>query len=178
MATNPPVGTYGPNTHEVEQLLDRLRRLSGEQWEAVRQAAPQIGSVPDLEIAAAPGYFRALDAATRTAKRPAFPGSETAFYEAMRVAQVTAASAIESFTRAQVPGRRELGSQEPAREGDPEAITRLMAAEFDLESWRHAVSASMVAAGALVVRDWLPEEVAATLWRPLTSVIHVPDTRR
>ncbi|TMF50265.1 MAG: hypothetical protein E6I24_03745, partial [Chloroflexi bacterium] len=73
---------FGPNTTQVDAFLDRLRRLTLPEWEAVMKAAPGVGAIPDLEIRQSPEYFKALDSATRVAKREVFPGSESAFYDA------------------------------------------------------------------------------------------------
>ncbi|HEY4871892.1 MAG TPA: hypothetical protein VIJ03_08340, partial [Candidatus Dormibacteraeota bacterium] len=81
---------FGPNTVEVEAFLDRLRRLTPDEWERVTTAAPGVGAIPDLEIRQSPEYFKALESATRLAKSQVFPGSESAFYDAMRTAQLVA----------------------------------------------------------------------------------------
>src|SRR3982074_3703952 len=78
------VKRFGPNTFEVEALLDRIRRLTPEEWERVAKGAPGIGAVPDLEVRQSPEYFSALEVATRIAKSNVFPGSESAFYDATR----------------------------------------------------------------------------------------------
>src|SRR2546426_12807797 len=94
------VKRFGPNTADVEALLDRLRRLTPEEWEGVAKAAPGMGAVPDLEVKQSPEYFKALEVATRIAKSGVFPGSESAFYDAMRTAQLVAdASAFQPSTR-------------------------------------------------------------------------------
>ena len=96
---------FGPNTAQVDAFLDRLRRLTLPEWEAVMKAAPGVGAIPDLEIRQSPEYFKALDSATRVAKREVFPGSESAFYDAMRTAQLVAdASAFQPSTRPE-PGK-------------------------------------------------------------------------
>src|SRR5260370_8230863 len=95
---------FGPNTAKVEAFLDRLRHLTPDEWERVAKAAPGVGAIPDLEVKQSPEYFKALEAATRVAKSRVFPGSESAFYEAMRVAQLVAdASAFQPSTRAEPP---------------------------------------------------------------------------
>src|SRR2546430_17687516 len=94
------VKRFGPNTAEVEALFDRFRRLTPEEWERVASAAPGMGAVPDLEVKQSPEYFKALEVATRIAKSDVFPGSESAFYDAMRTAQLVAdASAFQPSTR-------------------------------------------------------------------------------
>src|SRR2546421_551678 len=91
---------FGPNTAEVEVLFDRFRRLTPEEWERMATAAPGVGAIPDLEVRQSPEYFKALEVATRIAKSEVFPGSESAFYDAMRTAQVVAdASAFQPSTR-------------------------------------------------------------------------------
>src|SRR6266581_4504751 len=91
------VKRFGPNTAEVEALLDRFRRLTPEEWERVAEAAPGVGAIPDLEVAQSPEYFKALEE----------------------------------------------------------------------ESWRRVMNACMVAAGALVVRDWMMPRVYQLLWQPM-----------
>src|SRR5712691_1144651 len=91
---------FGPNTTKVEAFLDRLRRLTPDEWERVAKAAPGVGAIPDLEVKQSPEYFKALEAATRIAKSDVFSGSESAFYDAMRTAQLVAdASAFQPSTR-------------------------------------------------------------------------------
>ncbi|HYM49528.1 MAG TPA: hypothetical protein VET65_03035, partial [Candidatus Limnocylindrales bacterium] len=77
---------FGPNTGEVERFLERLEALDRAQWQGILKAAPEAGALPEHEVSAAPEYFGALAAAARLAKSAVFPGSETAFFEAMRVA--------------------------------------------------------------------------------------------
>jgi len=79
---------FGPNTDQVDAFLERLRRLNPSDWERVIEAAPGVGAIPDLEVSLSPDYFKALQAATRAAKSEVFPGSESAFFDAMRTATI------------------------------------------------------------------------------------------
>ena len=75
---------FGPNSAEVEAFFERLRRMTPADWESVVEAAPGVGAIPDLEVSLSPAYFKALEVATRAAKSDVFPGSESAFFDAMR----------------------------------------------------------------------------------------------
>src|SRR5437667_320534 len=145
---------FGPNTAEVEAFLHRLGRLTSAEWDAVMEAAPGVGAIPDLEIRQSPEYFQALDAATRVAKSEVFPGSESAFYDAMRTAQLVAdASAFQPSTRPE-PASAVVDERLPP-DAEAEAVIRIMSTAYEEESWRRVMNACMVAAGALVVRDWM-----------------------
>ncbi|HKV30668.1 MAG TPA: hypothetical protein VJT14_06595 [Candidatus Dormibacteraeota bacterium] len=158
---------FGPNTAEVEALFDRLRRLTPDQWERVANAAPGVGAIPDLEVKQSPEYFRALEAATRIAKSDVFPGSESAFYDAMRTAQLVAdASAFQPSTRAEPASSTVVDDRLPP-DAEAEAIVRMMSTAYEEESWRRVMNACMVAAGALVVRDWLTPSGYQLLWQPM-----------
>src|SRR6202022_2182662 len=115
---------FGPNTVEVEAFLDRLRPLTPHEWERVTTAAPGVGAIPDLEIRQSPEYFKALDSATRLAKSQVFPGSESAFYDAMRTAQLVAdASAFQPSTRPE-PATSAVGEDERlSPDAEADAIT-------------------------------------------------------
>jgi hypothetical protein len=158
---------FGPNTAVVEAFLDRLRHLTPAEWERITEAAPGIGVNPDLEIAQSPDYFRALDAATRLAKSGVFPGSESAFYDAMRTAQLVAdASAFQPSTRP------ELASSALVDEGlspdeEAEAMTRIMSTAYEEEAWRRTMNACMVAAGAVVLKSYLDPDLFRTLYQPV-----------
>jgi hypothetical protein len=158
---------FGPNTAEVEAFLERLRRLTPAEWEQVTNASPGVGAIPDLEIQQSPGYFKALDAATRVAKSEVFPGSESAFYDAMRTAQLVAdASAFQPSTRP------ELASSALVDEGlspdeEAEAVTRIMSTAYEEEAWRRTMNACMVAAGAVVLKSYLDPDLFRTLYRPV-----------
>jgi hypothetical protein len=158
---------FGPNTPEVEALFDRLRRLTPPEWERVAEAAPGVGAVPDLEVKQSPEYFKALEVATRIAKSGVFPGSESAFYDAMRTAQLVAdASAFQPSTRPE-PASSAVVDDRLAPDQEADAIIRMMSTAYEEESWRRVMNACMVAAGALVVRDWMTPGVYALLWRPM-----------
>ena len=158
---------FGPNTAEVEALFKRLRRLTPEEWERVAEAAPGVGAIPDLEVKQSPEYFRALEVATRIAKSNVFPGSESAFYDAMRTAQLVAdASALQPSTRPEPASSTVVDDRLPP-DGEAEAIIRMMSTAYEEESWRRVMNACMVAAGALVVREWMTPGVYELLWRPL-----------
>src|SRR5438876_6757131 len=158
---------FGPNTAEVEALLDRLRRLTPQEWERVAEAAPGVGAVPDLEVKQSPEYFKALEVATRTAKSDVFPGSESAFYDAMRTAQLVAdASAFQPSTRPEPASSAVIDERLPPDAPD-DAVIRIMSTAYEEESWRRVMNACMVAAGALVVRDWMMPRVYSLLWRPM-----------
>jgi hypothetical protein len=159
---------FGPNTAQVEAFLDRIRRLPPDEWERVTQAAPGIGTIPDLEIKQSPEYFKALEAATRLAKSGVFPGSESAFYDAMRTAQLVAdASAFQPSTRPEPAAIVDEERLSPEAEAD--AITRIMSTAYEEEAWRRVMNACMVAAGALVIRSWISEDEFATLFGPLAG---------
>ena len=160
---------FGPNTAEVEVLFDRFRRLTPEEWERMATAAPGVGAIPDLEVRQSPEYFKALEVATRIAKSEVFPGSESAFYDAMRTAQLVAdASAFQPSTRPE-PASAVVDERLPP-DAEAEAIIRMMSTAYEEESWRRVMNACMVAAGALVVRDWMTPGVYALLWRPMQLV--------
>lgn len=158
---------FGPNTAEVEALFDRLRRLTPDEWERVASAAPGVGAIPDLEVKQSPEYFKALEAATRIAKSGVFPGSESAFYDAMRTAQLVAdASAFQPSTRPE-PASSTVADERLPPDAEAEAIIRMMSTAYEEESWRRVMNACMVAAGALVVRDWLTPGGYQLLWQPM-----------
>jgi len=160
---------FGPNTAEVEALFDRFRRLTPDEWERMATAAPGVGAIPDLEVKQSPEYFKALEVATRIAKSEVFPGSESAFYDAMRTAQLVAdASAFQPSTRPE-PASAVVDERLPP-DAEAEAIIRMMSTAYEEESWRRVMNACMVAAGALVVRDWMTPGVYALLWRPMQLV--------
>ena len=155
---------FGPNTATVEAFIERLRRLTPAQWDSIREASPAIGAIPDLDIKEAPEYFKAFQEATRVAKSNVFPGSESAFYEAMRTAQAVADS--NQYIRAR---RAELATAAAAEamdlppDAEAEAINQEMSSAYEEESWRRVMNVCMVAVGALVVRDWLSESTVARL---------------
>jgi hypothetical protein len=158
---------FGPNTAEVEALFERLRRLTPDEWERVANAAPGVGAIPDLEVKQSPEYFKALEAATRIAKSDVFPGSESAFYDAMRTAQLVAdASAFQPSTRPE-PASSTVVDERLPPDAEADAIIRIMSTAYEEESWRRVMNACMVAAGALVVRDWLTPGGYQLLWQPL-----------
>jgi hypothetical protein len=158
---------FGPNTAEVEALFDRLRRLTPDEWERVASAAPGVGAIPDLEVKQSPEYFKALEAATRIAKSGVFPGSESAFYDAMRTAQLVAdASAFQPSTRPE-PASSTVVDERLPPDAEADAIIRMMSTAYEEESWRRVMNACMVAAGALVVRDWLTPGGYQLLWQPM-----------
>ena len=158
---------FGPNTAEVEALFERLRRLTPDEWERVANAAPGVGAIPDLEVKQSPEYFKALEAATRIAKSDVFPGSESAFYDAMRTAQLVAdASAFQPSTRPE-PASSTVVDERLPPDAEAEAIIRMMSTAYEEESWRRVMNACMVAAGALVVRDWLTPGGYQLLWQPM-----------
>lgn len=160
---------FGPNTAEVEAFLERLRRLTPAEWEQVTSTAPGSGANPDLEIRESPEYFRALDAATRMAKSGVFSGSEAAFYDAMRTAQLVAdASAFQPSTRPE-PASSAVVDEGLPPDAEAEAITRIMSTAYEEESWRRVMNACMVAAGALVVRNALPAKDFKQLFGPFAD---------
>ena len=168
---------FGPNTAEVEAFFDRLRHLTPSEWEQLTNAAPGAGAIPDLEIKQSPEYFKAFEAATRLAKSEVFPGSESAFYDAMRTAQLVAdASAYQPSTRPEQAGSAVVDEEGLSPEAQADAITRIMSTAYEEESWRRVMNACMVAAGALVIRDFLPGEQFATLYLPFNGL--EPATRR
>src|SRR5437773_6858809 len=165
------VKRFGPNTAEVEALLDRFRRLTPQEWERVAEAAPGVGAIPDLEVTQAPEYFKALEVATRIAKSEVFPGSESAFYDAMRTAQLVAdASAFQPSTRPEPASSTVVDDERLSPEAQDDAITRIMSTAYEEESWRRVMNACMIAAGALVVRQVLPAEEFRTLFAPFAAL--------
>jgi hypothetical protein len=161
---------FGPNTDEVETFLNRLSRLTPGEWERVMNASPGIGAIPDLEVKQSPEYFKALDAATRLAKSQIFPGSESAFYDAMRTAQLVAdASSFQPSTRPELAGSALVDERLPPDAAD-DAIARIMSTAYEEESWRRVMNACMVAAGALVVRATLRATDFNQLIAPFNSV--------
>jgi hypothetical protein len=164
-------GRFGPNTAQVEAFVDRLRHLSSTEWEKVIEASPGVGALPELEVREAPEYFTALQEATRIAKSNVFPGSESAFYDAMRTAhQVAEASNLQRFARPE-PASTEVaeGANLPP-DAEAEALDRVMATAYEEESWRRVVNACMAAAGALVVRDWLHAPALGLLLAPVQTL--------
>jgi hypothetical protein len=161
---------FGPNTVAVETFLDRLSRLTPGEWERVMNASPGIGAIPDLEVKQSPEYFKALDVATRLAKSQVFPGSESAFYDAMRTAQLVAdASAFQPSTRPEPASSAVVDERLPPDAAD-DAITRIMSTAYEEESWRRVMNACMVAACALVVRGSIPARDFATLYAPFETL--------
>ena len=161
---------FGPNTTEVEAFLDRLRHLTPEDWEHVVKAAPGVGAIPDLEVKQSPEYFKALEAATRIAKSGVFPDSESAFYDAMRTAQLVAdASAFQPSTRAE-PASSTVVDERLPPDAEAEAIIRIMSTAYEEEAWRRVMNACMVAAGALVVRETLAPKEFKTLFAPFARL--------
>jgi hypothetical protein len=161
---------FGPNTAEVEAFFERLRRLTAAEWEQVTSASPGIGAIPDLEIKASPEYFKALDAATRVAKSEVFPGSESAFYDAMRTAQLVAdASDFQPATRPE-PASSAVVDESLPPDAEAEAITRIMSTAYQEESWRRVMNACMVAAGAVVMKSFVEPRVFRTLFEPVAEV--------
>src|SRR6267378_2179725 len=143
---------FGPNTAEVEAFLDRLRRMTPDEWDRVTNAAPALGAVPDLEVRQSPEYFNALEASTRVAKSQVFPESESAFFDAMRTAQLVAdASSFQPSSRPEPAGSAVVDDRLPPDAAD-EAIVRIMSTAYEEESWRRVMNACMIAAGALVMR--------------------------
>jgi hypothetical protein len=161
---------FGPNTAEVEALFERLRRLTPDEWERVANAAPGVGAIPDLEVKQSPEYFKALEAATRIAKSDVFPGSESAFYDAMRTAQLVAdASAFQPSTRPE-PASSAVVDERLPPDAEADAISRIMSTAYEEEAWRRVMNACMVAAGALVLKSFLDREAFRKLYEPLNSI--------
>jgi hypothetical protein len=161
---------FGPNTTTVEAFLNRLRQLTPDEWERVATAAPGMGSIPDLEVKQSPEYFIALEVATRVAKSSVFPGSESAFFDAMRTAQLVAdASAFQPSTRPE-PASSAVADDGLPQEAEADAITRIMSTAYEEESWRRVMNASMVAAGALVVRGFIAPDQFQALYVPFARI--------
>lgn len=157
---------FGPNTDQVDAFLERLRRLTPSDWEAVVEAAPGVGAIPDLEVSLSPDYFKALEAATRAAKREVFPGSESAFFDAMRTAQLVAdGSEFQPSTRPE-PANAAMVEERLSPDAEDEALTRIMSTAYEEESWRRVMNACMVAAGALVVKEAISAPEFETLFGP------------
>jgi hypothetical protein len=165
---------FGPNTAQVEAFLDRIRRLTPDEWERVTKAAPGIGANPDLEIKESPEYFKALEAATRVAKSEIFPDSESAFYDAMRTAQLIAdASTFQPSTRPEPASSAVAEDERLSPEAEADAITRIMSTAYEEEAWRRVMNACMVAAGALVVKDRIAVSVFRKLYGPFQGIARV-----
>ena len=162
---------FGPNSAEVEAFLDRLRHLSPAEWEKVMDASPGLGALPELEVKEAPEYFRALQEATGIAKRNIFPGSESAFYDAMRTAQLIAdASSFQPSTKPEPAGAAVGESANLPPDMDEEAVTRLMSTAYEEESWRRVMNACMVASATLVVSRWLNSNARRLLLSPFKTL--------
>jgi len=161
---------FGPNTVEVETFLNRLSRLAPGEWERVMNASPGIGAIPDLEVKQSPEYFKALETATRLAKSQVFPGSESAFFDAMRTAQLVAdASAFQPSSRPEPAGSAVVDDRLPPDAAD-EAIVRIMSTAYEEESWRRVMNACMIAAGALVMRGSIAAYDFTTLFAPFATL--------
>jgi hypothetical protein len=161
---------FGPNSAEVEAFLDRLRRLTPAQWEDVKEASPSVGAIPELEVEEAPDYFKAFEEATRLAKGNVFPGSESAFFDAMRTAQLIAdASSFQPSTQPEPASSAVVEGVNLPPDIEADAINRVMSTAYEEESWRRVMNACMVAAGALVVGKWLKPPAFKLLIGPLRS---------
>jgi len=162
---------FGPNTAAVEAFLVRLRRLSPDEWNGVKDAAPALGAIPDLEVSQAPEYFKALETATRVAKSQVFPGSESAFFDAMRTAQLVAdASAFQPSSRPE-PAGSAVVDERLSPDAEADAIIRIMSTAYEEESWRRVMNACMVAAGALVMRGALASKDFKKLVAPFSRIV-------
>jgi hypothetical protein len=85
----------------------------------------------------------------------------------MRTAQLVAdASAFQPSTRPE-PASSAVVDERLSPDAEAKAIIRLMSTAYEEESWRRVMNACMVAAGALVVRDWMTPGLYQLLWRPL-----------
>jgi len=166
---------FGPNTAQVEAFLDRLRHLTPADWDKIMQASPGVGAIPDLEVKQAPEYFRALDAATRIAKSNVFPGSESAFYDAMRQAQLMADASASHTSKRPEPASSAVAAEDGnlSPEAEADAITRLMSTAYEEEGRRRVMNACMMAAGALVVRDWLAQTPFDRLYSPVSPAVEL-----
>lgn len=165
---------FGPNTAEVEDFLNRLRRLTPAQWDKIREAAPAIGAIPDLDVKEAPEYFKAFQEATRIAKSNVFPGSESAFYDAIRTAQLVADTA--NYIQARMTESAAAAVGEGVNlppDAEAEAISQVMSTAYEEESWRRVMNVCMVAAGALVVKRWLSPATLGVL----TAAFRDPSSR-
>jgi hypothetical protein len=161
---------FGPNTDQVDAFLERLRRLNPSDWERVIEAAPGVGAIPDLEVSLSPDYFKALQAATRAAKSEVFPGSESAFFDAMRTAQLVAdGSEFQPSTRPE-PANAALVDERLSPDEEDEALTRVMSTAYEEESWRRVMNACMVATGALVLRGAISAADFETLFGPFNRL--------
>ncbi len=119
----------------------------------------------------APEYFKAFEAASKAAKSAVFPGSETAFYDAMRTAQERAGeNAFKRPHQQRVEASAAGGTERLNPEAEADAISRLALEGYEDEAWRRATNAGMVAAGALVVRQWIGSETFIELWNPFSRL--------
>jgi hypothetical protein len=159
---------FGPNSRQVDAFLKALNGLTAGQWERIQEAAPPAGSVPELELAISPGYFKAAQAAALLAKNDVFPGSETAYFDAMRQAHQHVSQTVHSSQR--TPLTQGSTTSEIPASGDLEAITELMSQGFASEVEQRTTNAVMLAAGALVMRPWLPPDSFWTLYQPVAAV--------
>src|SRR5207245_5101534 len=114
---------------------------------------------------ASPEYFQALSRAARLAKSGVFRGSESAFYDAMRITHHQAETLVAGLGG--IARLHRATSTAQVEGDDPEAILRLMAEEFETETWERAVNACMIAAGALVLRRSLSERDFQVLYHPV-----------
>ena len=167
---------FGPNSKEVEHFLDRLTALDRTQWQAIQKAAPQAGALPEHDVLTAPDYFQALARAAQLAKSGVFRGSESAFYDALRVTHHQAQTLVAGLGG--VARLHPSTAAARAEADDPESILRLMAGEFENETWERAVNACMIAAGALVVRRALSDGDFERLYGPLDQVLRVERASR
>src|SRR5205814_869577 len=174
LGKNEAAGTPGRRGSRVQPsvLISRNQRLREMvRFTSLMEAAPGVGAIPDLEIRQSPEYFQALDTATRVAKSQIFPGSESAFYDAMRTAQLVAdASAFQPSTRPEPASSAVVDDERLSPEAEAEAITRIMSTAYEEESWRRVMNACMLAAGALVLKSFLSREDFKTLYGPFSSL--------
>jgi hypothetical protein len=104
------------------------------------------------------------------AKSNVFAGSESAFYDAMRTAQLVAdASDFQPSTRPEPAGSTMVDESHLSPEAEAEGISRIMSTAYEEESWRRVMNACMVAAGALVLRTFLTPPDFEQLLRPWAS---------
>jgi hypothetical protein len=89
----------------------------------------------------------------------------------MRTAQLVAdASAFQPSTRPE-PASSAVGDEERlSPEAQADAIARIMSTAYEEESWRRVMNASMVAAGALVLRQSMAARVFDVLYGPFSQV--------
>jgi hypothetical protein len=85
----------------------------------------------------------------------------------MRTAQLVADASAFQPSRRPEPASSAVVDERLPPDAEADAIIRMMSTAYEEESWRRVMNACMVAAGALVVRDWLTPGGYQLLWQPM-----------